>query len=59
MTTGDFVLFTARVDSQCCQLVSNLALVKLFISLYFFHRVALMIKCTDNKAALGTGPSVS
>lgn len=59
MTTRDFVLFTARVDSQCCQLVSNLALVKFFISLYVFHRVALMIKCADNKAALGTVPSIS
>lgn len=53
----DLVLFTARIKSQRCQLLCNLALVKLLSSLRF-HRVILITKCTYNKVALGTVPGI-
>lgn len=50
---------TARTASQHCPFLANLALVKLLTTLYFSHRVVLIMKCTSNKAARGTEPGVS
>ena len=55
----DFVLFTAGIESQHCQLLAHLALAKLFTALYFSHRVILIMKWANNKVALGVVPSIS